>query len=68
MSRRSLPFGTTTVTSKGQLTIPIAIRRWLGLGRGTLIELRIETGELHARLLPHPQRRPRQKGEEVTAR
>ena len=34
MSRRGTAFGTTTVTSKGQITIPAAVARRLGLKRG----------------------------------
>jgi AbrB family looped-hinge helix DNA binding protein len=34
------------VTSKGQVTIPVAIREQLGLLPGTLVEFRVDGGEV----------------------
>lgn len=36
---KSLPFGTTSPTSKGQITVPRAIRRKLGLQAGNRIDV-----------------------------
>jgi AbrB family looped-hinge helix DNA binding protein len=39
----------TTVTSKGQVTIPVAVRRRLGIRRGTVVAFRLvdDHVELH---------------------
>lgn len=44
----------TAVTSKGQVTIPQAVRRQLGIRQGSLIEFRLVAGhaELHVQSQP----------------
>ena len=41
MKRRRQPFGTTTLTSKGQITIPVGIRQRLGIQAGAKIAVEI---------------------------
>ena len=36
----------TTVSSKGQMVIPAAIRKELGIGSGTRVEVRVERGRV----------------------
>ncbi len=38
--------GVSTLTSKGQLTLPIEIRRWLGLKQGDQVEFAEEDGRI----------------------
>lgn len=47
---------TTTITTKGQLTIPKAVRDWLGIGKGTCLEITVGTEEFQARLVPARER------------
>jgi AbrB family looped-hinge helix DNA binding protein len=42
------------VTSKGQITIPIKVRRRLAIGVGTRLSLMIRGDELHWSVLPQP--------------
>jgi AbrB family looped-hinge helix DNA binding protein len=42
----------TTATTKGQIVIPAAMRRRLGIVKGTRIELRVNEGEGTITLLP----------------
>src|SRR5712692_5591219 len=44
--------GTTTITSKGQITIPYRIRDWLGIKPGQPIAIAIAGEDLHFTLLP----------------
>ncbi len=36
----------TTLTSKGQVTLPISVRRQLGLEKGTSLRVEIRDGEI----------------------
>lgn len=38
--------GKSTLTSKGQLTLPVDIRRWLGLKQGDQVEFAEEGGRI----------------------
>ncbi|MDF1521530.1 MAG: AbrB/MazE/SpoVT family DNA-binding domain-containing protein [Trueperaceae bacterium] len=41
-----------TMTSKGQITIPVEVRKQLGLGRGDRVEFTLEDGAAVLRPLP----------------
>jgi AbrB family looped-hinge helix DNA binding protein len=43
---------TTTVSSKGQITLPRFVREALGLKAGSTVSLRLEEGELRLRPAP----------------
>jgi AbrB family looped-hinge helix DNA binding protein len=52
---------TVTISSKGQFTIPKALRKRLGMQPGNTVELWVEKGRLRARLrkvMPKQPRRP----------
>ena len=57
MRRRSQPFGTTTLTSKGHITIPVGIRQRLGIHAGAKIAVEIVGEYLRFMLLLPQQRR-----------
>ena len=57
MKRRRQPFGTTTLTSKGQITIPVGIRQRLGIQAGAKIAVEIVGEYLRFMLLLPQQRR-----------
>lgn len=40
-----------TVSAKGQVVIPVEIRRRLGIGPGSKLEITEEAGELHVRVV-----------------
>ena len=42
---------TTRVSSKGQITIPKAVREALGIREGDELLLRVERGEMHAQVI-----------------
>ena len=44
----------TSVTSKGQVTIPVEVRRRLGIRRGTLVEFRIVGDHAELRVADSP--------------
>jgi len=43
-----------TITSKGQITIPVAVRRQLGLRKGDQVEFEIHDGTATLRRAPSP--------------
>jgi len=44
----------TTVTSKGQVTIPKEIRQRLGIRKGTKVAFHLEGGQVEIRLIAQP--------------
>ena len=44
----------TSVTSKGQVTIPLEVRRRLGIRRGTLVEIRVVGDHAELRVAASP--------------
>ena len=44
----------TSVTSKGQVTIPVEVRRRLGIRRGTLVEIRVVGDHAELRVAASP--------------
>ena len=48
---------TTTITAKGQITLPKAIRDQLGVRPGTKVEITLIEGGFQGRLLRRPVRR-----------
>jgi AbrB family looped-hinge helix DNA binding protein len=47
---------TTSVTSKGQVTIPMAIRKRLGISQGSKLEFKLVRDHLEVRLASAPAR------------
>ncbi len=47
---------TTSVTSKGQVTIPMAIRKRLGISQGSKLEFKLVRDHLEVRLAAAPAR------------
>jgi AbrB family looped-hinge helix DNA binding protein len=45
---------TTAVTSKGQVTIPLEVRRQLGIRQGSRLEFRVVNGHVEMRMAHQP--------------
>jgi AbrB family looped-hinge helix DNA binding protein len=55
MTRMAIPFDRATLGRHGRLTIPVGIRRWLGITPGTRLTVQVNAqGELVFRLLTPP--------------